>query len=405
MTTKSEIQDLLRFLVQDAKIPLQVALPKVKDLQKASLVRYDNHFAKWEYCYYQVLIHVNSVADFAAANVKTIEGIFHDEKTTKQIVSAAKRVSKKRKSSDPSSDSSSKRSKKVLEGENVTPAAIEQLLALPTVDANVEDLMTVSLHTNRAPLVLAFAVTLLKYTMPSQPLSSRLSLAQAVVSANSRSKAVSIGLEKGASAEEDGWGLGQPKVTVMNREIHTMKRWGYDAEQGADVRDEVPKPQSCLTKEEPVSESSQAVLSQDTIVGDVEKEPALWGLDLESMRSSSKSLQHEKPTGSLPIYTAQSARAYLGKSFMSKSTIAEGEGNPKKKTVTPGEKEKNLALLLSALDLLYSSWAPFISIKDLDRRSWSWYVQIRPEVESGVAGWGGKGEVKLSDILGLRRKG
>ena len=41
MTTKSEIQDLLRFLSQDAKISLQVAMPKIKDLQKANLTRYD----------------------------------------------------------------------------------------------------------------------------------------------------------------------------------------------------------------------------------------------------------------------------------------------------------------------------------------------------------------------------
>jgi len=384
MTTKIEIQNLLRFFTQDAKVPLQIALPKVKDLQKANLI---------------------SVVELAGVDVKTIEDIFHDERTAKQIVTAAKRVSKKRKSSDPSSATPSKRTKKVPEGENLTPAAIEQSLALPTADANVEDLMKISLLTNRAPLVLAFAVTLLKYTMPRQPLSSRLSLAQAVVSANSRSKAVSIGLERGPSAAEDGWGLGQPKVKVMNREIHTLKRWGYDADEGADARDQVPKPQKSFTKEDPVSESSHASSSQTMISGDVENEPALWGLDLESMRSSSKSLQHGKSTGGLPIYTAQSARAYLATSFVSHSKLAESEGKSTKKSVTLAEKERNLALLLSALDLLYNSWAPFVSIEDLDRRSWSWYVQVRPEVENGIAGWGSKGVVNLSDILGLRRKG
>ena len=348
-----------------------------------------------------------SIVKLAAADVKTVEDIFHDEKAAKQIVSAAKRVSKKRKSSDASSASPSKRVKQAPKGESLTPAAIEQSLALPTVDTNIEDLINVSLHTNRAPLVLAFAVTLLKYTMPSQPLSSRLSLAQAVVSANSRSKAVSIGLEKGPSAAEDGWGLGQPKVKVMNREIHTLKRWGYDAEEGKDAADQVSNLQLPLAKEEPLNDSSQAVLSQSTIVGDVEKEPALWGLDLESMRSSNKILHTEKSAGGLPIYTAQSARAYLVKSFSSKSSTAEGEdkGKSKEKSVMHTGKERNLALLLSALDLLYSSWAPYISMEDLDRRSWSWYVQVRPEVGNGVAGWGGKGEVKLSDILNLRRKG
>ena len=39
MTTKSEIQDLLRFLAHDAKIPLPMAMEKVKELQSASLTR------------------------------------------------------------------------------------------------------------------------------------------------------------------------------------------------------------------------------------------------------------------------------------------------------------------------------------------------------------------------------
>src|SRR3569833_4172302 len=64
--------------------------------------------------------------------------------------------------------------------------------------------------------------------MPEQPLSSRLRLAQAVVSANSRSKAVSISLEKGASADDEGWGEGQPRVKVMGREIAVLKRGGYE---------------------------------------------------------------------------------------------------------------------------------------------------------------------------------
>lgn len=40
MTTKSEIQDLLRFLTQDAKVPLRDAMPKIKELQKANLITY-----------------------------------------------------------------------------------------------------------------------------------------------------------------------------------------------------------------------------------------------------------------------------------------------------------------------------------------------------------------------------
>ena len=39
MTTKTEIQALLRFLSQDAKVPLPMAMSKVKELQSANLTR------------------------------------------------------------------------------------------------------------------------------------------------------------------------------------------------------------------------------------------------------------------------------------------------------------------------------------------------------------------------------
>ena len=100
----------------------------------------------------------------------------------------------------------------------------ESNLAIPTSSLTVEKLTEVQVSTNRAPLVLAFAVSLLKYTMPEQPLSSRLSLAQAVVSLNSQSKAKSIGLMTDKTAEDEGWSQGQPTVTVMGRSIPVMRR-------------------------------------------------------------------------------------------------------------------------------------------------------------------------------------
>lgn len=109
----------------------------------------------------------------------------------------------------------------------MTPRELERSLVLPLCMDEDRIAKTV-LQTNRAPLLLAFAVELLRYTMPEQPLSSRLSLAQAVVGANSRSKAVSIGLEKGASADQEGWGEGQPRVKVLGREIAVLKRGGYE---------------------------------------------------------------------------------------------------------------------------------------------------------------------------------
>ena len=310
-----------------------------------------------------------------------MNAIFKDEKLSKQILNAAKKLSKKRPSDDSSTKSPTKRRKASAE-EVIVPAALEESLHLPHATDDDENLSNVVLCTNRAPLVLAFAVTLLKYTMPSQPLSSRLSLAQAVVSVNSRSKAVSIGLEKGTSAEEEGWGQGQPVVRIMGRDIRVLKRWGYDPQEDAGTIKE---------------ESSQTTESPGL-------SPALWGLDLEALRSSKAQSQHVE---CLPIYSPQSARNYLLRSFAIRQPLEASPNVVKKKAIAAitAEKEKNLGLLLCSLDLLFESWAHVLSTEELDRRAWSWYVRVRPEVQDGVAGWGGKGEVKLSDILHLRRKG
>ncbi len=268
---------------------------------------------------------------------------------------------------------------------------------LPEPELDEEILRSTVIYTNRAPLVLAFAVSLLKFTMPSQPISSRLSLAQAVTSMNSKTKAVSIGLDKGQPAEEEGWGEGQPLVRIMTREVRVMKRWGYEWD------------------DEPTQQTIKS--DPDGPVEEKAREPALWGVDLEALKKASNS---KTGSSNLPIYTAQSARAYLMKAFDTPATeIVKKEDvdvevkterglapKPKGKrtaAVIAAEKERNLGLLLGALELLYKSWALVLSKEDLDKRAWGWYVRVRPEVAQGAAGWGGKGNVKLADILALRR--
>ena len=330
----------------------------------------------------------------AKSDVETLQAIFAEEKLSKQVLAAAKRLSKKRSSTDASSSvSPTKRKMSSVDDDQTTPAAIEKSLQLPVADADADEdhISRTVLHTNRAPLVLAFAVMLLKHTMPEQPLSSRLSLAQAVVSVNSRSKAVSLGLESQRSADDEGWGQGQPVVRVMGRDIRVLKRWGYDwAESRQAGQDRVQEGHD------------EDVKSDET--------PSLWGLDVEALRNSNgpKSSDPSSTTPGLPIYTPQSARAYLLKSFASATeTTDSAVATPKKKSfaAVSQEKERNLSFLLKALDLLYTSWAHALSKDELDRRAWQWYVHVRPEVESGVAGWGGRGPVKLVDILNLRRKG
>jgi hypothetical protein len=384
-------------------------------------------------------------------------------------------------------------------------------------------------------LVLAFAVQLLKYTMPEQPLSSRLSLAQAVVSVNSRSKAVSLGLEKGSSAQE-GWEMGQPKIRVLGREIHVLKRGGYDwrpEDTGAETENNILDANdegsagAAVTEGEPaaspipgsisqdvgkrdwavsasvtskmstfvarsiaVSSPSQAraalqkllssnkdireadhnitawrvrgdsgglieetnddgesgagrhilqvmqssdvvdtllvvtrwyggimlgpdrwrimsqvsrdALSQRLRVSGIIGGEALWGLDLEAMQRTDAPVTGGS-AGGIPIYRPESARSYIMKAFGSPPPAADGPAKKKSGAALEREKEDNLGLLLGALDMLFACWSEHISRDELDRRAWTWYVQTRPEVESGVAGWGGKGEVPLSNILNLRR--
>lgn len=341
----------------------------------------------------------------AKTSVTSIQAIFVDEKQAKQILSAAKRVCKKRAAGDEDTSATSPAKcikKDPFASAEQSPATIEESLALPMSNVSEEELTKTTLHSNRAPLVLAFAVALLRYTMPDQPLSSRLSLAQAVVSVNSRSKASSLGIEKGSSAESEGWGEGQPTVSIMGRRVRVMKRWGYNWTEGSD---EVK--QKSLSGEEA---GTQETIKHEQAVSN--EEPALWGLDLEALRSSKGPLTSTGGPSNgagLPIYMAQSARAYLIKSFASPPVSTDDKKDPPRKKPSAAtslkEKEQNLANLLQALGLLYASWAGVLSREDLDKRAWSWYVAVRPDVQNGVAGWGGKGEVSLKSVLELRRKG
>jgi hypothetical protein len=247
------------------------------------------------------------------------------------------------------------------------------------------------LQTNRAPLVLAFAVTLLKYTMPEQPLSSRLSLAQAVVSANSRTKARSIGLETGKTAEEEGWAKGQPKITLLGRDIAVMRRGDYSADEMADEGDS-----QAISKDEAQNSHNHT---------------AFWGLDLEALQKSNGPLVAGKSATAhsrLPIHTPEAARNYLLKAFTAvEREDADHEAEIKRKKPTSAqltaEKEEAAARLLKALDQLFESWASKLDKADLDRRAWGWYLHVRPDVAQGQAGWGQKGLVKLDGILKLTR--
>lgn len=262
-------------------------------------------------------------------------------------------------------------------------------------DLAEDELANIALITNRAPLLLAFAATLIKYTMPEQPTSSRLSLAQAVTSLNAQAKAANIGLAN-STAEKEGWGQGQSLVRVMSRDVRVLKRWGYDWK--PDTKDS--------SKDIKTEVSDQKPTTGDLDAPSAEESPALLALDLEQLKrlDGPPIVSASASTAGLPVYHADSARNYIMRAF---DSVYDDEPETKKKkrpaAELAAEREANLGHLIRALDLLFQSWSTVISSDDLDKRAWSWYVKVRPQVEAGRAGWGAKGQVKLKDILELRR--
>ena len=101
----------------------------------------------------KALIFAGRPSDIAKAELETIKSIFADDKLSKQVHNAAKRISKKRgMSSDAPILSLSKRSKPSY-GQPLSPAQLEESLELPEACYDEDCLSDVIVHTNRAPLV------------------------------------------------------------------------------------------------------------------------------------------------------------------------------------------------------------------------------------------------------------
>ena len=402
---------LLRFLTQTARVPLAQAMSAAKPL----------------------LAHgMNSPSSIAAAMPSRKKGhdesetsltdvLAGDEKLARQIHSAAGKESKRaskgsvagtKRKTDPDGTFGdvydSKKQKQAAtngldeEAEFLLPGldyALNEsshdsstgLGHLGVSQEEIDDLCSVSIATNRAPVMLAFGVVALKYTKPSQPPSSRLSLAKAVMSANARSKARNIGLEQQVDNDkEEGPGKGWKGVRVLGREIPVVKR-----DHGAQKE----------TVNDPGEDRGEII---------TDNEAALWGLDLDAEEKSKSSFS------SLPIHTPQSAKAYLLKSFNTNTLLDSGFDSQASGHRSQGRRGKKqskeslrpLAQVLRALDLLFLSWnvktageseIPTLTTEQMDAKAWQWYARVRPDIESGMSGWGAKGTLKLADILALRR--
>ncbi|KAJ9493985.1 hypothetical protein H2202_010532 [Exophiala xenobiotica] len=357
MAAAAEVQALLRFLTKDAKIPLAEAMPKINDLRKQQL---------------------NTPENISTANQAALKSVFTDDKVLKQVLTAAKRVSNPKKRT--LAQTGSPTSKRVKTGSDMVDD--ESALELPETALSLDEIEHMTIETNRAPLFLAFTIAVLAYTHSEQPLSSRWSLAQAVVSAGAQSKAKYLGITPGPTAEEDGWAQGQPKVKIMGREIAVLRR-------------------------HVASKSDEAPSTPTT---------AFWGLDLEALRRSNGPLIGGKDghrQDGPPIHKPSAARNYLLRSMIvvdsgeSKTEKEEEKPKPAKKS-TPKDMASNreaaAAIMLKAIDTVCQSWASSLSLEELDQRAQRWYVHVRPDVEHGQAGWGQRGKVQLKDILKLKKE-
>lgn len=357
--SSSDLQSLIRFLAQTAAIPLGQALGVAKPLQAAS-------------------VSPDSLSTTSPKDIQVILGDADpDGKLSKQISNAAKRAQKKRGSGSTETSPLKKRKQNA----NTSAAGRAACEALPEPSTDVDCMKAKTVTTNRAPLLLAFAVMLLKYTHPEQPEDSRLSLSMAVVSAGAKARARDLGIGDGKKTSEvEEQGRGHRSLKVMGREVPVLRR-----------------------EKSPMSGDDENK-TQETEDGDW-----FWGLDLDAMHES-------KYVTALPIHTAQSAHSYLAKAFSTAnaSEAAQSkaeEPSTKRKSVAKArsatdaeDRAANLSLVLGALDVLFSSWASTLDAGELDRRAWNWYASVRPAVEHGRRGWGEKGNAKLQEILNLRRE-
>ena len=358
MAAAAEVQALLRFLTKDARVPLVEAMPKINALRKQQL---------------------NTPESISKAVEADLKSVFPDEKVLKQVINAAKRACNPKKRA--TAESTSPRLKRVKTNSNDVDS--EESFSLPQTGLSVDDLANLTVETNRAPLFLAFTIAVLSHTHPEQPLSSRWSLAQAVVSAGAQSKAKYLGLTTGPTAEEDGWAQGQPKIRIMGREVSAMRRH-IDVHTGTE---------------------SQA------------PESAFWGLDLEALRKSNGPLIGGKDIRSSvgpPIHKPAAARNYLLKSMIVVDSDRMPAGEDRQSKRAPNTKKKSAqemanlredasAIVLKAIDIVCKSWASTLSPEDLDQKAQMWYMRVRPDVEQGKAGWGQRGRVRIADILKLEK--
>ncbi|KAF3903124.1 hypothetical protein ABW21_db0205551 [Orbilia brochopaga] len=390
----ADIQGLLRFLTGPAKIPLRDALAKAKPLLADGL---------------------SSPEVIAKASLENLHKIFPDEKLAKQVLSAAKRATnsssspKKKKRpandspSDPKDSSTTSPSKRRRPNNHTTvtidssnPQSWESGLTLPPPSDDIPLISSTTITVNRAPLLLAFAVVSLSYTHPWMPASSRFSLAQGLLDATAASKAKYLGINRDSQNSQDVE-EGYKRIKVLGKDIPVLRRWDVSmSDPETSVQDDDAKsqktasmnPSSSIAPDSTAPTTAATAPSSSTApaaatvpaTATATEEPIYWALS-PSLLSQPPAASKLNPSA-LPIHLPHASHSYLTRAF-----------------------PDSLPLLLGALHAVYRSWEGALTATEMDSRGWNWYCRVRPAVEDGPGGWGGRGVVKLSDVLSLRKAG
>ncbi|CCU81916.1 UPF0029 Superfamily protein [Blumeria hordei DH14] len=250
MSSQANIQDLLRLLTTGRKrISLIDAMARVKMLQTVNL---------------------GSIFDIASSDTKTLSTALGDEKVARSLLAACKLFIKERemvageqhKRPATQSFSSAKRPRYLYElpTQPQTPVAMESSLQLPTECQDEVAIQRAELLTSHASLMLAFAVQLLKYTFPLQPLSSRLSLGLAAVSLYF--DAMPRGKGKNVMIGESGY----PQVRILGQDVSVLKRGSCKGpEKHHDEQDIIDADTATPSCESSVGQAATALRTQWTV--------------------------------------------------------------------------------------------------------------------------------------------
>ncbi|KAK9471573.1 uncharacterized protein V1510DRAFT_367635 [Dipodascopsis tothii] len=205
------LNDLLRLLAKEGRLPLPLALQLAPVLVRAGLTT-----------------RPAIAADGAAGLAARLPGLA--EPQAARIVSACAPARKRKRG--PAAPSTAKRGRRYDAGGDPS----DEPLPLETDLAVVRRARAYA--TNRSPLMILFALAVLEQQYPELPVSSHLSLAQAAATRLARAKAATIGLA--APLAEPAGASGS--LTVMGIRVDTIRRgtdaaagvWGLDPEHDGD---------------------------------------------------------------------------------------------------------------------------------------------------------------------------